>query len=161
MARAEARALDPNQPVYDLRSMEQQLADQMSGVRTAAVYMTAFAAFALILAATGTYGVVSYMVSQRTQEMGVRMALGAYPSQVLRMVIGQSLRLCAVGLAVGLAAAYWLMRAMSSAVYGVVVLDWTVFAGFALLLAAAAALAGYIPARRAAATDLISALRFE
>jgi putative ABC transport system permease protein len=161
MARAEVRALDPNQPVYDLRSMEQQLADQMSGVRTAAVYMTAFAAFALILAATGTYGVVSYMVSQRTQEMGVRMALGAYPSQVLRMVIGQSLRLCAAGLAVGLAAAYWLMRAMSSAVYGVVVLDWTVFAGFALLLAAAAALAGYIPARRAAATDLISALRFE
>jgi putative ABC transport system permease protein len=159
--RAQVRALDPNQPVYDLRSMEQQLEDQMSGVRIAAVTMSWFALFALLLAASGTYAVIAYSVSQRTHEIGVRIALGAHRREVLRLVVGQALKLAAIGLAVGVPAAYLLSRLMSSAVYGVVALDWKIFAGFALLIAASALAAGFFPARRAASVDPVTALRSE
>ena len=160
-ARAEVRGLDRSQPVYDVKSMQQRLADQMSGVRISAVRMMGTALFALILAVSGTYAVISYSAAQRTNEMGVRVALGAASRDVLRLVVGQALKLAVVGLAIGLPAAYALCRVMSSAVQGVISLDWTVFAGLSLLILGSAALAGYVPARRAAAVDPLTALRCE
>jgi putative ABC transport system permease protein len=160
-ARAEIGKLDRGQPVYEVKSVEQDLADMMSGVRMSARSMTVYAILALILALSGTYAVIAYSAARRTQEMGVRLALGAAPRDVLRLIVGQAVRLALTGLAIGLPAAIVLTRVMSSAVQGVVALDWTVFAGFTLLLVAAAALAGYIPARRAASIDPVTALRCE
>ncbi len=159
--RAGVRTLDPNQPVYDLRSMEQQIDDWMSGVRISAGTMAGFGVLALILAATGTYAVISYTVSQRTHEIGIRMALGARRGEVVRLVVGQALHLAAIGLGIGIPSAWLLGMAMSSAVYGVVALDWRIFAGFALVIAVAAFVAGFFPARRAASVDPLSALRCE
>jgi putative ABC transport system permease protein len=160
-ARAEVLSLDRNQPVYDLKTMESDLSDRMSGVKSSADSMAVFAAIALILSASGTYAVIAYSVARRSHEMGIRVALGARPQDVLRLVVGQALRLALGGLAIGLPTAYGLSRLMSSAVYGVVTLEWTVFIGFTLLLAASAALAGYLPARRAASVDPAVALRAE
>jgi putative ABC transport system permease protein len=158
-ARGEVLKLDRGQPVYEMESLEQHLSDMMSGVRLSAADMTAFAVLALILALSGTYAVIAYSAARRTQEMGVRLALGAAPEDVLKLVVGQAVKLALVGLAIGLPVAIALTRAMSSAVQGVVALDWTIFAGFTLLLVAAAALAGYVPARRAAGVDPVTALR--
>jgi ABC-type antimicrobial peptide transport system permease subunit len=133
----------------------------MSGVRISAQSMAIYAALALVLALSGTYAVIAYSAARRTQEMGVRLALGAAPEDVLKLVVGQAVRLALAGLAIGLPAAILLTRVMSSAVQGVVALDWTVFAGFTLLLVASAALAGYVPARRAASVDPVTALRCE
>jgi putative ABC transport system permease protein len=160
-ARAEVMKLDRSQPVYDVKSMEQYLLDIMSGVRMSAVSMTRYAVFALLLALSGTYAVIAYSAARRTQEMGVRLALGAAPRDVLKLVVGQAVKLALAGLAIGLPAAILLTWGMSSAVQGVVALDWTVFAGFSLLLVCSAALAGYVPARRAAAVDPLTALRCE
>jgi putative ABC transport system permease protein len=160
-ARAEIGKLDRSQPVYEVKSVEQNLADQMSGVRISAQSMAIYAVLALVLALSGTYAVIAYSAARRTQEMGVRLALGAAPRDVLKLVVGQAVRLALAGLAIGLPAAILLTRVMSSAVLGVVALDWTVFAGFTLLLVASAALAGYVPARRAAGVDPVTALRCE
>jgi putative ABC transport system permease protein len=160
-ARAEIAKLDRSQPVYEVKSVEQDLEDQMSGVRISAQSMAIYAALALVLALSGTYAVIAYSAARRTQEMGVRLALGAAPEDVLKLVVGQAVRLALAGLAIGLPAAILLTRVMSSAVQGVVALDWTVFAGFTLLLVASAALAGYVPARRAASVDPVTALRCE
>ncbi len=160
-ARAEVLKLDRGQPVYDVKSVEQHLADQMSGVRISAASMAIYAALALVLSLSGTYAVIAYSAARRTQEMGVRLALGAAPEDVLKLVVGQAVRLALAGLGIGLPAAILLTHVMSSAVYGVVALDWTVFAGFTLLLVASAALAGYVPARRAARVDPVTALRCE
>jgi len=160
-ARAEIAKLDRIQPVYEVKSVESDLADQMSGVRISAASMAIYALLALVLALSGTYAVIAYSAARRTQEMGVRLALGAAPDDVLKLVVGQAIRLALAGLAIGLPAAILLTRVMSSAVQGVVALDWTVFAGFTLLLVASAALAGYVPARRAAAVDPVIALRCE
>jgi putative ABC transport system permease protein len=105
--------------------------------------------------------VIAYAAARRAREMGVRVALGASAHDVIRLVVGQALKLALGGLAIGLPAAYLLSRLMSSVVAGVVALDWTVFGGFTLLLAGSAALAGYIPARRAARVDPMVALRCE
>jgi putative ABC transport system permease protein len=159
--RGEVLKLDRGQPVYDMTSVEQHLSDMMSGVRLSATSMTVYAVLALILALTGTYAVIAYSAARRTQEMGVRLALGAAPEDVLKLVVGQAVKLALAGLAIGLPVAVVLTRVMSSAVQVVVALDWTVFAGFTLLLVAAAALAGYVPARRAAGVDPVTALRCE
>ncbi len=160
-ARAEVLKLDRGQPVYEVMSIQQDLSDQMSGVRMAAISMSVYALLALILALSGTYAVIAYSAARRTQEMGVRLALGAAPQDVVKLVIGQAVKLSAIGLAIGLPAAFLLSRAMSSAIQGVVGLDWTVFAGFSLLIIASAALAGYVPARRASSVDPTTALRCE
>jgi len=153
--------LDREQPVYDLTTGEKFLDAQTSGVRAAAGMMSVFAAIALLLAVTGIYGVVSYAVAQRTHEIGIRLALGAQPAGVLRMVILQALRIAAAGLAIGLVAAFLLTHAMASALYGVISLDVFTFAGFAVLLAAAAGFAAWLPARRATRIDPMQALRYE
>jgi putative ABC transport system permease protein len=160
-ARAQVRALDKGQPVYDVKSMEQRIAEQTSGVRAAATSMTNYAVIALLLAATGIYAVISYSVARRTQEIGVRIALGAGQGDVLKMVVWQASRMAGLGLGIGIPMAFLLSRIMSSALYNVVALDSMTFAVFTALLGASALLASYLPARRAARIDAMVALRHE
>jgi putative ABC transport system permease protein len=160
-ARAAIRAMDGNPPVYDVKSMEQILAWQSSGVAGAALSMEIYAAIALLLAVTGVYALTSYAAARRTHEIGIRMALGARSGDVLKMVVAQSLRVSAAGLAVGLPTALILSKLMSSVLLNVIPLDPLTVAAFTALLALAAAVAAYVPARRAAALDPVSALRHE
>lgn len=160
-ARAQVRAVDKGQPVYDVKSMEQSIADQTSGVGAAATSMTIYAAIALLLAATGIYAVISYTVARRTHEIGVRIALGAGQGDVLKMVVWQASRMAGLGLAIGIPMAFLLNRVMSSVLYNVVALDPMTFAVFTALLGASALLASYLPARRAARVDAMVALRHE
>jgi putative ABC transport system permease protein len=159
--RSQAQGGDRNQPVFDAKTMEQRYDEQLSGVRISTWMMTVFAGIALALAASGVYGVVSYTVARRTHEIGVRMALGAAKGEVRRHIVFQALRPAFVGIATGVATALALGRLMSSALYGVVALDPATFGAVALMLAASALLAAYIPARRASAIDPVVALRDE
>jgi putative ABC transport system permease protein len=159
--RAQMRKLDRSQPIFDLKSEEQSIAEQTSGVRMSAVTMSKYAGLALVLAATGIYAIISYSVQQRTHEIGIRMALGADRGRILRMALSGSLRIGGLGLAVGVPAALALMKAMSSTLYGVVRIEWLTFAGGVAVLAAAAVVAGYVPALRAARVEPLDALRQE
>ena len=156
---AKVHGVDPNESVYQIKSMEQYYSDERSGVQAAASMMKNNAAIALFLALTGIYGVISYFVSQRTREIGIRIAVGAETFDIIRMTLGEACRLAGIGFAVGVPAAYLLTRALSSALYNVVVVDWATFSALSALLAVAALLAAYIPARRAAAVDPVIALR--
>lgn len=158
---AKVRELDRSEPVYQMKSMEQIYFEQRSGVQSAARSMQNNALIALFLALTGIYGVISHFVSQRTREIGIRIAVGASTSDILKMTLGRACRVGGIGLAIGIPATYLLMRALSSVLYDVVVVKWTTFSGVTLLLAAAALLAAYIPSRRAAAVDPVAALRKE
>ncbi len=160
-ARAQVQALDRNQPIYDVRTLEQKVSDNMSGVESSARLMTMFGIIALALAAAGIYAVMAYLVAQRTHEIGVRMALGATPGQVLRLMVRRTVVLAVMGLAIGLPAALVLARLLSSLLFGVVSLDVAVFMACTIVLALVAALAGYLPARRAAKVDPMVALRYE
>jgi putative ABC transport system permease protein len=159
--RAQIAALDDKLPLYEIKSHEQVIADRMAGLRLIAALMVMFGALALVLASVGIYGVMAYAVSQRTREIGVRVALGARPQDVLRLVVGQSLKLAALGLAIGLPVALALGGVMAGALFGVVALEPMTFVGFMLLLTGVALLAGYLPARRAMRVDPMIALRFE
>jgi putative ABC transport system permease protein len=159
--RAKVHEVDRYQPVYDIKSMEQILNEETSGVRVSATTMSMYAVIALLLAATGIYAVISYSVVQRTHEVGVRIALGASQAQVLKLTLLGALRLAGIGLAIGLPVALALTLLMSSALYNVVAIEWTMFAGITAVLATAALLAGYIPARRAAKVDPMDALRHD
>jgi putative ABC transport system permease protein len=120
-----------------------------------------FAVLALVLAVVGIHGVLAYSVTQRTQEIGIRMALGADRSQVLRVVLGQALGMVGIGLAVGIAASIGLTRLMSSLLYGVSPIDPRTYIGMSLLLATVAMVASYLPARRATRVDPLVALRYQ
>ncbi|MBP1598288.1 MAG: hypothetical protein H6Q05_3665 [Acidobacteria bacterium] len=157
----QAQGQDRTQPIYDAKTMDQLFDEELSGVRLSAWMMSVFAMIALVLAASGVYGVVSYSVARRTHEIGVRMALGAAGADVRRQIVREALLPAFVGIALGTAAALALTRIMSSVLYGVVALDTGTFAGVGLLLAASAFVAGYLPARRASAIDPIAALRDE
>jgi ABC-type antimicrobial peptide transport system permease subunit len=160
-ALAEVRKVDPGQPVFDLKSMEQAIAEQTSGLRASSVSMVTYAVIALILAVSGIYAVISYSVAQRTREIGIRMALGAGRADILTMALGDAVRMGAAGLAIGVPVALATLRAMSSVLYGVMRIDTAAFIGLTLLLAFSAVAAGYIPAHRAARVDPLTALRAE
>jgi putative ABC transport system permease protein len=160
-ARAAVRTVDRNPPVYDVKSMEQIIAWQTSGVGAAAMSMEIYAGIALLLAVTGIYALTSYSVAQRTHEIGIRMALGARGGDVLRMVVRQSLRTAGAGLAIGLPAALILTKIVSSVLSNVVPMDLRTVAAFTVLLAASALLAAYVPARRASRVDPMVALHHE
>jgi putative ABC transport system permease protein len=121
----------------------------------------AFGSIALILSAVGVYGVVSYSVAQRTHEIGIRMALGAQQTDVLRLIVGQGIKTTALGLAIGLPLAWGLNRLMANVLFGVVLLEYSILGGIVLLLAVVAFLASYFPARRATRVDPMVALRSE
>jgi predicted permease len=160
-AREIVRALDPALPVLRMRTMEEVVLDSLSQQSLMASFMAGFAAFALLLAALGIYGVIAYFVSQRTQEIGVRMALGATCRDVMSLVVRRGALLASAGVAAGMPAALWAARVMRSLLYGVSPSDLTVFVGVAALMLLIAMVASYIPARRAARVDPLLALRQE
>ena len=149
------------QPVFDVQTMDQIVSDSVAGRRFSMLLLAVFASLALLLASVGIYGVISYTATQRTHEIGIRMALGAERTDVLRLVVGQGLRLSLIGIGAGLAAALGLTRLMSSMLYGVRPTDLVTFAAVSLLLAGVAVLASYVPARRATRVDPLVALRYE
>jgi putative ABC transport system permease protein len=160
-ARMAVRRVDANQAIYNVKSMEQVLAEETSGVKSATNVMGIDAAIALLLALMGCYSVASFFVAQRTQEIGVRMALGASPGSILRMVLTQTARISGIGLLAGLAVALVLSAIMSRTLYNVVAMEPLAFVGLTALLGASALLAAYVPARRAARVDPMVALRGE
>jgi len=159
--REQIRALDGKLPVADVKTFRDQLDLSLFPSRVAAWTLGGFGVLALLLAAIGIYGVVSYSVAQRTREIGVRMALGAKEKDVLRLVLGQGLFVIAVGLAVGLSLAFAVTRLIAGFLYGVAATDLLTFGGVTLLLGIVALGASYLPARRATKVDPLVALRYE
>ena len=156
-----ASSLSDDTPIAEVKSMPAILSDAVSAPRSVTSLFSAFAALALILGMVGIYGVIAFFVGQRTREIGVRMALGAQPGDVFRLVIREGLSLTLIGVAIGLAAAFGLTRFLSNLLYGVGATDPLNFAGVAVLFGVVALVACYIPARRAMRVDPMVALRYE
>ena len=159
--RHEILGVDPEQPVYRVKTMEKVIADSVAPRRFYMLLLGAFAGVAMALAAIGIYGVMFYAVRQRTQEIGIRMALGAQQRDVLQMVVGEGLLLAVAGVGAGLAAASALTRVLASFLFGVSARDLPTFAAISVLLIGVATVACYLPARRAAKVDPMVALRYE
>jgi putative ABC transport system permease protein len=159
--RSQILAVDPQQPVYGVRTMEQVLRDSTQQRRFTVQLLGLFAAIAIVLALIGIYGVMSYSMSQRFHEMGVRLALGARRAQVLKLAMGWGLKLVFVGIVLGLGLSFALTRFASNLLYGISPTDPPVFIGVSFLLVSAAALAAYIPAHRVSRADPMVALRYE
>jgi putative ABC transport system permease protein len=159
--RQEVKTLDDNLPPFNVVTMAENIDISLFPARFGALLLGGFGMLALVLATVGIYGVMSYSVSQRTHEIGIRMALGAQVNNVLRLVIGQGMLLASTGVAVGLAAAFALTRVVKNLLYGVSATDLATFAVITLLLFVVALLACYLPARRAAKVDPLTALRYE
>ena len=155
------REVDKDQPVYQIQTMDEMIGDTVGTRRFALMILILFAVLALVLAVSGIYGVISYSVTQRTQEIGIRMALGARGTDVLRLVLVQFMRLTVIGVALGLVAAYALTRLMSSLLFGVTATDITTFVLVSISLGLVALVACLIPARRATRVDPLVALRYE
>jgi putative ABC transport system permease protein len=157
----EIRSLDPNQPVSDVRTMDQVMAEWVSRSRFNTLLLGLFAGLATLLSAVGIFGVMNYSVALRTRELGLRLAIGAQPRQVLLLVLKQGLVLTIVGLVVGLAAAFALTRLLSGLLFGVEAIDLSTFTMISFLLVTVSLLACYLPARRAMRIDPLQALRYE
>ncbi len=153
--------VDSSAVVYEVRPMEEIVARSISAQRLTMLLLSLFSGLALALSAIGIYGVISYLTGQRTHEIGVRVVLGASREDVLRMVLGQGMRMTLMGVAIGIAAAFGLTRLITKMIYGVGATDPLTFAGVAVLLSAVALCACYIPARRAMRVDPMVALRYE
>jgi len=154
-------AVDKDQPVSNLRSMDEIVSEAVARQRFSMLLLGIFAALAMVLAAVGIYGVMSYSIAQRTREIGLRIALGAQKSDVLKMILRQGLRFVAAGLAIGLAASFALTRVMASLLFGISATDPATFVSISLMLIAVALLASYIPAVRAMKIDPMLALRYQ
>jgi putative ABC transport system permease protein len=159
--REEVLSLDKEQPLTEVRLLSEMVAQTYGTLRFPMMLVWIFAALALVLSAIGIFGVMSYTVGRRTQELAIRMALGADRSTMLRLVLREGLRLTLAGVAIGLAAALALSRVMAGYVYGIKSTDPLAFAAAALLMMLAALAACYIPARRAIGVDPMRALRTE
>jgi putative ABC transport system permease protein len=159
--RGQLSAIEPNEPVNQIVTMDERLSNSVAQRRFQTILLGVFASLALVIVAAGIYGVISYAVSQRTYEIGIRMALGAQASDVLRIVIWRGMSLTLVGVALGLAAALALTRVMKNLLFEVSATDPATFALIALLLIGVALIASYIPARRATKVDPLQALRHE
>jgi ABC-type antimicrobial peptide transport system permease subunit len=159
--RAQVQAVDQTLPVFGAQTLTQTLSDSLAQRRFSMEMIAAFAATALLLAAIGIYGVISFMVAERTQEIGIRLALGAQRQNILAIVLGQGLRLVLAGAAAGLIGALILAELMATLLYGVRPMDPLTFAGVAFLFIGVALLACYLPARRAMKVDPMIALRHE
>lgn len=153
--------VDKDQPVFRVKTMDQYLSESMAQRRFSTILLGTFAALALTLAAIGIYGVLNYLVTQRTHEIGIRMALGAKQRDILKLVVGHGMLLSLLGIVIGIAAALFLTRIMSSLLYGVSATDPWTYIALSLVLAGVALLACIIPARRASKVDPLIALRYE
>jgi predicted permease len=152
-------SVDGSLPLYDLKTMEQRVDDSLTGRRFLVLLLSTFAGLALLLAAVGLYGVISYSVRMRTRELGIRMALGAQRTDVLRLILAKGLQLAGVGLLIGLIATMAVGRVLTSLLYNVSLLNPITLMATALLLASTVLLACYVPARRAAALEPMRTLR--
>lgn len=159
--RRQVQELDPNQPVYNVSTMEQTLDQSLVTQRLSMTLLTFLACLALILAVVGIYGVMSYTVTQRSHEIGIRMAIGAQPRDVFKMVIGRGMMLALIGVAFGLVGAFGLSRFMTTMLYGVEPTDPVTFVSIALMLTGVALVACYVPGRRATKVDPLEAIRYE
>jgi putative ABC transport system permease protein len=159
--RREVQSLDPNLPVQALRTLPEHISEALWPARLGAGLLAVFGLLALMLAAVGLSGVIAYLVSQRTHEFGIRLALGAQSGDVLRLVIWQGLKLTLSGVVIGLLAAFALTRLMGNLLYGLSPTDPLTFLAITSLLVAVALFASYIPARRATKVDPLVALRYE
>jgi putative ABC transport system permease protein len=159
--RAQFAAVDSAQPVFGITTMKQRIDDSIETPRFNMTLSTLFASLALLLSAVGVYGVISYFVSQRTHEIGIRMALGAQPSDVVRLVISEGLVMILIGLAVGLAGSLFLGRYLANFLFEVRPVDPVTIVFVTLLLVLVSLLACFLPARRAAQVDPVVALRYQ
>jgi putative ABC transport system permease protein len=160
-AREQVWALDANQPIAEITAMSTAVAEALRQPRFSTVLLSVFAFVALALAAIGVYSIMAYSVSQRTREVGIRMALGAEHRDVLQSVLGQGMKLAGIGLALGLVGAFGISRVLASMLYEVSATDPLTFACVAAVLAGVALFACYVPARRATRIDPLLAIRSE
>jgi putative ABC transport system permease protein len=159
--RAELLSMDRTLPVYALKPMTEYMSDSLSRRRFNLVLLSVFAAVALLLAAVGIYGVISYAVSQRTHEIGIRVAVGAHSTDILRLIVGQAMVLTLVGIMIGIGAALALTRLMESLLFDVSTTDPLTFVTISGVLATVALAASFVPALRATGVDPMIALRYE
>jgi len=159
--REQVKAIDPDQPIYSIRTMDDIRAESIAPERLNLTLLSIFAGIALVLAVVGIYGVMSYAVTQRTHEIGIRMAIGAESRHVFQMILGQGMTLALIGVALGLVGAFALTRLMTTMLFGVGATDPATFAAIAALLTTVALVACYIPGRRATKVDPVVSLRYE
>jgi putative ABC transport system permease protein len=160
-ARQQVRAVDPDQPIYNIRTMDEIRGESVAPQRLNLILLSLFAGIAFVLAIVGIYGVMSYAVTQRTHEIGIRMAIGAQPRDVFRMILGQGMFLTVIGLVIGLLGAFGLTRLMGAMLFAIKPTDPLTFTAVALLLAGVALIACYVPGRRATKVDPVNSLRYE
>jgi putative ABC transport system permease protein len=159
--RKEVQTLDSNLPLFDVKTLTEHMKFALFPAKVAATVLGVFGLVALMLAAIGVYGITSYAVAQRTHEIGVRLALGAQLSDVLRLVLGHGLKLTIIGAAIGLVGAFLVTRAITSVLYGVSATDPITFGLVSIVLVGVALVACYVPARRATKVEPLIALRNE